>query len=190
MLSSSAFELVKELKRTPGLPPYDEDNIRKTIEEINSLVEETRKLRQEDPDGSEQSIGVAIVMHFATIQRSKRCVLAYLMERIRRIQSLRFEHGSILAKKIKDNLSSSEQYYFSQYNQTLNAYMADIDFDLTVDLQPPTDLYIHVRALVSHGEIQTEHGPITLIKNHQYFVRRSDVEPLIHQGLLVHVTEE
>jgi hypothetical protein len=81
------------------------------------------------------------------------------------------------------------------------------------DLQPPTDLYIHVRALVSHGEIQTgpnfnyeilrnlgfifiitlfivEHGPITLIKNHQYFVRRSDVEPLIHQGLLVHVTEE
>lgn len=55
------------------------------------------------------------------------------------------------------------------------------------DLHPPKELFIMVRVLQGVGEIMTENGTIMLEKDSQHFLRRSDVEPLIRQGILEHI---
>ena len=54
-------------------------------------------------------------------------------------------------------------------------------------LQPPKELFIQVRCIQDVGEIMTENGFMKLDKDSQHFVRRSDVEPFIRQGLLEHI---
>ena len=80
-----------------------------------------------------------------------------------------------------------ESEFFSDYNKGLGAYMDAVGMDLSTDLHPPKELYIEVRCLEDIGEIATEEGTINLEKDSQHFVRRSDVEPLIRQGLLHHI---
>lgn len=68
-------------------------------------------------------------------------------------------------------------------------YMRGLQLDLTIDLQqPPKDLYIEVRVLQNYGEIMTESGVVVLQKNTTHFLPRTDVEPLIRQGILQHIT--
>ena len=52
------------------------------------------------------------------------------------------------------------------------------------DLQPPKDLYIEVRVVVDCGEIMTDTGSVNLEAGTVHFLRRSDVEHLIRQGML------
>ena len=52
---------------------------------------------------------------------------------------------------------------------------------------PPKDLFIEVRVLEDIGTIVTESGPITLKKNTQTLMRRSEAETLIRQGKLEHI---
>ena len=74
-----------------------------------------------------------------------------------------------------------------------------------MQLQPPRDLLIEVRALQNCGEIMTENGPVNLDAGSTHFLRRlvlsilnsveftfgcyvrSDVEPLIRQGQVEHI---
>ena len=58
------------------------------------------------------------------------------------------------------------------------------DIDLSGDLNPPTNIFIDVRVLRDGGEVTTEYGSFNLIKDSQFFVRKSDVERLIQQGYL------
>jgi len=55
------------------------------------------------------------------------------------------------------------------------------------DQQPPKNLYIEVRVLEDCGEILTESGSINLERNTTHFLRRSDVEHLVRQGMLEEV---
>ena len=84
-------------------------------------------------------------------------------------------------------LSQRELDYFSQYNDIMNAYFEDIDFDLTADLQPPKELYIEVRVLQNCGEILTENGVVNMVQGSRACLRRTDVEHLIRQGKVEHV---
>jgi GINS complex subunit 1 len=59
--------------------------------------------------------------------------------------------------------------------------------EILQDLHPPKELFIQVRVLQGVGEIMTENGTIMLEKDSQHFLRRSDVEPLIRQGILEHI---
>lgn len=54
-------------------------------------------------------------------------------------------------------------------------------------VQPPGEYYIGIRALVDAGEVLTESGPIKLVKGGTHFVRRTDVEDLVRQGLVEHI---
>ena len=56
------------------------------------------------------------------------------------------------------------------------------------DKIPPKDPFIEVRVLKDYGEITTDSGTVNLQKNTVHFLRRSDVELLIRQGVL-EVTE-
>ena len=53
--------------------------------------------------------------------------------------------------------------------------------------QPPKEMCIEVRVLQDCGEIMTDQGPVNLEKGTNHFLRRTDVEGLIRQGMLQHV---
>lgn len=52
------------------------------------------------------------------------------------------------------------------------------------DLKPPKDLFVEVRVLKDYGEIVTDKGTVNLKKNTVHYLRRTDVELLIRQGVL------
>ena len=57
------------------------------------------------------------------------------------------------------------------------------------DMKPPKELFLQVRALVDCGEVATESGFVTLSRNTTHYLRRSDVEHLIKQGMLEQIEE-
>ena len=72
--------------------------------------------------------------------------------------------------------------------QIVNSHMKRVDMDLVTDMKPPKELYIEVRCIKeTSGDIITEHGMINMKKNTHLYVKRSDVEHLIYQGVLVQV---
>eukprot|EP01135_Chromosphaera_perkinsii_P005321 Nk52_evm2s343 gene=Nk52_evmTU2s343 len=208
MYSEKAIELIKELKRTAptinlsiaakstssqrlgALPVYNNDTVRKVIEEICALYNEIHStISNEDREALKSPfVACRLIVHHSSISRNKRCLLAYLLERLKRIQKIRWEYGPVLPKHIKESsLSADEIEFFKKYSHNLNMYMKTVKLDLTSDLQPPKCLYVEVRCLVDHGEIQTENGVVNLTQNSQHYLRKKDVEPLIKQGILAHV---
>lgn len=136
---------------------------------------------------SNQSYAAGVLVHHRSIQRNKRCVLAYLVNRLRRIQAYRWEAGTVAAAHLSENMSAAEAAFLGQYNKLLGTYCDAVELDITAGTQPPKDLYIEVRVIADCGAVMTEFGPVTLKPGTAHFLRRSDVEPLIRQGLLEHV---
>ncbi|KJE95599.1 Psf1, variant [Capsaspora owczarzaki ATCC 30864] len=129
----------------------------------------------------------ALTVHHSAMQRNKRCLLAYLQARVLQIEQVRWDFGQAPPASVRDSYSPFEQQYMSQYNQILQTYMGSVQCTLTEDLNPPKDLLAEVRCLTNEGEIVTENGTIVLRKNSTLFLRRSDVDMLIRQGLVEHV---
>lgn len=86
-----------------------------------------------------------------------------------------------------DILSAHERSYFAEYNNLVTELNESIGFDLTADLEPPTELLIEVRVLQDCGKVMTESGPVSLDKGSIHFLRRSQVESFIREGKLEHV---
>lgn len=134
----------------------------------------------------------ALKVRHKGIRRNKRCLLAYLWNRLERIREMRWQIGSILPPEIKMNLSLSEEQWFSNYCKSLASYMKTIGTDgglnLFQDLKPPKSLYIEVRSLVDVGKIELDDGEVVVLKKDaQYMMLKSQCESLIHQGILQHV---
>lgn len=85
-----------------------------------------------------------------------------------------------------NNLNHFEQDFFKNYQDLIMNYRLKFGeyLDLMGDLQPPTDIFIDVRCLKDGGDVTTEYGSFNLIKDSQFYVRKSDVERLIQQGYL------
>jgi GINS complex subunit 1 len=65
--------------------------------------------------------------------------------------------------------------------------MDQVGLDLTRNMQPPKSVRIQVKVKEDFGELMTESGVMKLQRNNILFMRRDEVEPLIHQGVLEHV---
>lgn len=50
----------------------------------------------------------SMMIQYEAILRNKRCVLAYLMERVRRLQMLRWDVGAVLPPELRESLSVQE----------------------------------------------------------------------------------
>lgn len=127
------------------------------------------------------------------MQRNKRCLLTYLNQRLQRIKSLRWEFGPIIPDDIKTNLCEPEVIFFNKYSKSLASYMRSIGdgqgIDLTGDLRPPKSLYIEVRCVEDFGKFELEDGEVIYLKkNSQHYLPRSQVETLIRQGILQHIS--
>jgi len=195
-----AVELLRDLKRSDVLQLYDEDGIKQITDETNALYREVVNVLstydQEERDTP--YIGANIVVHHTSMKKNKRCLLAYIMNRLHRIKELRWDlHTAVLPDDVKENMSANEAAFFESYHKLLSEYMNDVGLDLTVDLKtPPKDLFIEVRVKQqteaagagAGGAVVTDRGnTVVLDPNTTHFLRRSDVEALIRQGVLEHV---
>lgn len=87
-----------------------------------------------------------VIRHYAML-RNKRCLLAYLYHRIRRLRNTRWQLGSILPEEVAKNLLPAETAWFQTYNKSLATYMRSIGKDglnIMNDFTPPKSLYVEV----------------------------------------------
>lgn len=132
----------------------------------------------------------------AALERNKRCVLAYLYDRMNKIKTMRWEFGSVLPADVRELISDDEYEWFSKYSTNLASYMRslgqDIGYngiDLTENLKPPKSLLIEVLCLVDYGKLELEDGDVILLKkNSRHFLPTSECQTLIRQGILKHIT--
>lgn len=181
--------LLRELSKSRWVPPYDGDGVRSVISEIRALLEELVDTVTKHGSSFRTDPGAAsgAVVYHRAIERNKRCVLAYLHERMRRLVAHRWEYGAGSATALHDALSGTEATALNAYEKALGKYCATVQLDLTADQKPPRDLYIEVRVLRDCGDLMTDHGAVALRKGTAHFLRRVDVEHLVRQGALEHV---
>ncbi|XP_011312271.1 DNA replication complex GINS protein PSF1 isoform X2 [Fopius arisanus] len=144
-------------------------------------------------DHSAASRYTSVQLRHAALNRNKRCLLAYVYNRMQRIRKMRWEFGSILPPEINSSLMPLETQWFQAYSKSLANYMKSIGdnygLNLTMDLIPPKSLYIEVRCLVDHGKLELEDGQIiSLTKNTHHLLPRAQCEALVRQGILEHIS--
>lgn len=186
-----ATELLRDLQRSESLPPFNDELMRGVIEEIKKLFDQSTETLNEHSEELEDNPSLACTLHtnHASIERNKRCALAYLHQRLKLIEQLRWTQGTVLPPLLRDKLSSTELEYFNTYSNLLADYMNAEGVDLTsIDIaQPPKELYIEVRVLEDLGEVMTSNGPITLNKNTLHFLPREDVIQYVKEGKMEHL---
>eukprot|EP00053_Salpingoeca_punica_P023449 m.217328 g.217328 ORF g.217328 m.217328 type:complete len:193 (+) comp51294_c0_seq1:214-792(+) len=192
MYGDLALEILLELRRSSPshVPPYNEDKVRQVLEEIRALYDEVRRtLADHQSEVKEPRVVGSMLIQHESIQRNKRCLLAYLAERMARMQRLRWEAGAVLQDDWRACLSASEVAFFNGYNRLLNDYTKDLEpLDITADLQPPKEPKIEVRVVKEFGEFTTSTGAtVNLTLGSQHYLKRADVEALIRQGVLEHI---
>jgi len=192
MYADQAIKLVKEAKRTQDiLPEYNTELVRDVQREIRTLQHNlTVLLRQFDvynPTQGDTGYVAATFVHHQSLKRNKRCLLAYHYHRLKKLEEFCWELGHI-PQELLPNLSSLETDFSTEYQSIINNYASNFTgIDLSSSLEPPKDPYIEIRVLKDCGEIYTENGLVTLSKNSQHYLRRTDVEHLINEGYLKHI---
>ena len=138
----------------------------------------------------------AVIVHYESLLRNKRLLLAYVLERMQKVKGFRWRLGNALPQNVQGRMAPEEVAFAAKYNQLLSDYMSGAgtsdglgQIDLTLDATlPPKEPYITVLVKEDCGEVVTEDGKsVQLIPNSRHFLRRCDAEPLIQQGVLQHV---
>ena len=116
-------------------------------------------------------------------------LLMYVFERatrLDRVQRIAWESGKILPQHIGENMSPSEHKYFEDYIEALDTYnKSSCGMDLTVDLNPPKELFIEVRVKKDMGVvILPDSGEVNLQRNTVHLLRRNEVDAFIKQGIV------
>jgi GINS complex subunit 1 len=186
-----AAELVRDLQRAPGFPPYADRQLDSVHGEVTFLVDELIKGYkgwQSAAPGTQLQYAGNVIVHDSAIRRNKRCILAYLHHRLRMLMDARFTIGRALPEEMRSNMSRHEQIFFQKYSDLVSRYSAAVGLDITIDAEPPKGLYISVRVGDEDcGQIVTEDGVLHLRPLAQLRVRRQYVEHLIRQGKIVHI---
>ncbi|WOL19690.1 DNA replication complex GINS protein PSF1 [Canna indica] len=197
MYGRRASQLLKEQASCEAgqLTPFNSDAFEQVIKEcdehnlqLRSLI---RKIEDQNLDiqttRNEDHFGA--VIHHLSLIRNKRCLMAYMYNRAEIIQSLRWKLGPVLPQEIQEKLNYLEEEYFKNHSTVIESYMSEMDIDLTVDMVPPKDPYIRVRVLDEIGEVCLDDHSISLSKHSLHFLRRTDAEPFISQGLMEEFVE-
>ncbi|GBG75646.1 hypothetical protein CBR_g20274 [Chara braunii] len=195
MFCRKASRLLREHHRVDAdqLVPYDEDLTNQVVEETSEhfrqILNTLTRLQGENVDwkdaGPEDATGVLI--HHQSLLRNKRCLMAYVYDRMARIKELRWQLGAVLPAEVQRHLCQSEKTFFKDYDRLLGTYMSAVDVDLTVDVVPPKDPFIEVRVLENAGSMLLEDKIAHLEPNSVHLIKREEAEPLIMQGVLEHI---
>lgn len=197
------------------LPLYLHDLVKNIVQEVSDLnndvtflMEQLRLAGNFEEEEFKQINECQLFATHLSMRRNKQCLLVYEKLRAEKIDAFCWLNIDPLVRDepianenatfdqrvptnnrlITENLSHPEQDYYKQYQDLVLDFKSELsDIDLSVDLEPPRDLFIDVRVLKNGGEVQTEYGAFNLIKNSQFYVRKSDVDRLIQLGYLEEV---
>jgi GINS complex subunit 1 len=187
MCAEKSRKLLRELKTSCWLPPYNRKLIDDILEEVSDLVKEILQLNDEVIGANPPSMtaAVALALKTAILFRHKRCVLAYLRHRCIKLEESRWQSGSKLPSHYQGQLSDQEATYFDRYSRLLGKYSVLSGVDVTRDLEPPKDVQVEVSVTEERGEIELpESGTVELKKNTRLLLRRAEAENLIRQGIV------
>ncbi|XP_061823416.1 DNA replication complex GINS protein PSF1 isoform X1 [Nerophis lumbriciformis] len=241
MFCEKAVELIRELKRMNDgqLPAFNDDGVRQVLQEIESLYDQNQSDVNETKSDQRADLIPSIRLRHCCLLRNQRCVAAYLYDRLLRIRALRWEYGSVLPASVRFHMNAEEVratcerltrmsttvshiyagcvqlQWFACYKKSLASFMRSLGggggLDITQDMKPPKSLYIEVRCLRDHGELEIDDGTVILLKKNsqvsssstprlaspsqshaalfcpQHFLPRWKCEHLIRQGVLEHV---
>ncbi|XP_058790153.1 DNA replication complex GINS protein PSF1-like [Phymastichus coffea] len=189
MFAKEAVKLIHELDQSDEIKPFNEAIFRTALEEIHTLYNENQKDANELIEN--RDIKNTLVVRHHAMMRNKRCLLAYLYHRIRRLRNIRWELGSIIPEEITKNLLPAETAWFQTYNKSLAMYMKSIGKDglnIMNDFKPPKSLFVEVRCVKDYGKFELDDGQTVNLKENTYhLLPRSECEILIRQGILEHV---
>ncbi|XP_063685351.1 DNA replication complex GINS protein PSF1-like [Bolinopsis microptera] len=188
MFGEKAVSLVKELHRCPDeqLHPVNEDLLRQVYAEMGALFEANKSDIEINDDNK---MIPSIHLRHSALEHNRRCVLAYLKQRLNRITQFRWDHGAVLPEEIQVNMQEHEKQWFNKYNKSLANYMLSMNgLDITQNTVPPKSLKIQVRCLEEYGELETDSGDIVMLTlNSEHYLPLSECEHLIKQGVLQHM---
>ena len=191
MFGKKAYKLISELDLSMDLLPFNEILVKEVLDEMNSLYKEnlydSNAIRNDD----NMTLLPSVQLRHIALTRNKRCLLAYVYNRMRKIRDLRWELGSILPPEINSNLLNAEVQWFQAYNKSLATYMRslgeDYGFNITANMLPPKTPYVEVKCVTDFGKLELEDGQVILLKKNTYhLLPRAVCEPLIRQGILEH----
>ena len=150
----------------------------------------------------------ALFVEQGAVHWNKRCALAYLDERVSRIQQLWWQTNGLLhshhhtaqpttttaaasssaapsASANNTHLAPHELQFFNDYNRLLLNYIQQTDIALTQDQLPPRAVWMTVEVLKDGGRIEGADGtPIELKAGNRKRIRRIDAENLVRQGIV------
>lgn len=129
-----------------------------------------------------------LLIHHQSLTRNKRCLMAYVYNRAEVVRRLGWTLERVLPEEIEEKLSTSEKEYFKNHAATIQSYMSALDLDLGVDMVPPKDPYIKVRVLDDIGNVVLSDQLANLARHAILFIRRTDAEQYISQGLMEELT--
>lgn len=200
MFGDAATALITDARRSKGmntLLKYNDEMVRNIVREMRSLETDLDAAVQENIEEEEPppSVVTEIRIYHTAAQHDKRCLLAYLADRVDRLKATYWASGGALPFVLNDtnmrqNMSPQEVDFLRAYNTLIMDYRSDVldVLDVAASLKsPPKDLNVEVHVIRDCGTIHTEQGSIDFRKGRRFMVRRADVEHLIVQGYLEEV---
>jgi GINS complex subunit 1 len=200
MVGEAAMALIADARRSKSmgnLLKYDDETIRNVVREMRSLETDMDAAVQENIDQDEPppSVVAEIRIYHTATQHNKRCLLAYLANRVDMLKDAYWTSGGALPHVLSDpdarqKMSPQEVDFLRAYNGLIMEYRSDVldVLDVAASLRsPPKDLNVEVHVVKDCGTIHTEQGTIDFRKGRRFMVRRPDVEHLIVQGYLEEV---
>ncbi|XP_058226760.1 uncharacterized protein LOC131335441 [Rhododendron vialii] len=197
MYAKKACELVKEFSSSESgqLSAFNSDVFAQVIEECNTHFSQLQsllsKMQEEGLDNqtARNADHFGALIHHLSLVRNKRCLMAYVYNRAEVIRSLGWIKEAPLPEGIQEKLSSSEKDYSQNHSATIRSYQLEMDIDLAVDMVPPKDPYIKVRVLEDIGSVALSDQIANLARHAILFLRRTDAETYISQGLMEELTD-
>ena len=210
--AKTATELYREVafSEKENLPHHSHEQVEKVIDEVKYHHNEMQRImaaasaNEGDVDWSRNPEDAgAVLVHYHSLLRNKRLLMAYVHERAVKLRGFRWRAGKAIPPDVQRRMAPEELHFAEQYNLQLSEYMSgrhasddgvdgvDIlgEIDLTLDVVlPPKEPYIHVLVKEDRDDIVTEDGKVIQLKRgSRHFMRRCDAEPLVVEGVLQHV---
>lgn len=179
--------LLQELARAQWLPPWNQSLVSDILSEMEGVragIQQYFETRR-TPDPADKP---RLLADHTALLRDKRYLMAYVHNRLHKVQDLRWTTGSAVDSTLKDLLSAEEIDFFGQYAGLVAHYAGAVGIDLSADMTPPQDLNVRVRVIKGAGTILLASGASMVLKvGTEHYISRVDAEPLIRGGYLEHI---
>eukprot|EP00494_Astrolonche_serrata_P008701 UN08745 len=129
MWGQAAKELLEDLKKSQWMPQFDSKLVRECQKEICDLeqnVAQTLQIVGDQKHDPYYSSGINL--HHAAAQHINLCVNAYCLHRMRNLELLWWEKGTLINTKEKGQCCEQEVDYLRKYDSLMNDYMKILSY--------------------------------------------------------------